>query len=113
MEKEHVQIKNTKPELDLKKYVGTYRDKMYGDVQITLKDNNLYLHFVPASFLDAKLTHWHYNTFEIHFNNNLMAIPTQWGLANFELNEDAKVSGLKLTVPNYDFLFDELNFKRK
>ncbi len=112
MKEQHEKIKNTKPDLYLKNYTGIYKDKMYGNIQITLKDKTLYLHFIPTPFLDAKLTHWNYNSFEIHFDNNLMAIPTQWGLANFELNEDGKVSGLKLTVPNYDFLFNELSFKK-
>ena len=112
MKERHKRVEGTKPSLPLEKYAGVYHDKMYGDVQVIYKDGKLSLHFVPAPYLDASLTHWHYDVFELHFKNNLMAIPTQWGLANFVLNEDGQIVKLRLTVPNYDFLFQELEFEK-
>lgn len=112
IKEQHIRIENTSPSLDLRDYAGTYTDKMYGDIEIVFENNNLSIHFPQANYLDAKLTHWNYNTFEIHFNNPLMSIPTQWGLANFGLDEDGKVSSLKIIAPNYDFLFEELNFEK-
>ena len=113
MKNEHKKIPNTKPSFELKEYAGTYNDQMYGNVKVVFKDNKLTLHFEPAPYLDAELTHWHYDVFELKFKNPNMAIPTNWGLAQFITDENGKISKLKLIVPNYDFLFDELNFIRQ
>ena len=111
MKDEHHRIEGTKP-LPLDRYVGTYHGQMYGDVVVRKTGEQLFLDFVPAPYLNASLSHWQYNTFQIHFTNPLMAIPTQWGLAHFVQDEDGNISELRLTVPNYDFLFDELKLKK-
>ena len=111
MKNEHHRIQGTRA-LPLDKYVGRYHSNMYGDILVSKDSNGLTLNFLPAPYLNATLTHWHYNTYEIHFKNPLMAIPTQWGLANFIQDQDGNISQLRLVVPNYDLLFGELKLKK-
>ncbi len=111
MKQRHKQIPGTQPP-PLDRYTGTYHSQMYGDIIVEQNRGHLQLNFKPAPYLDADLSHWHYNTFEIHFRNPLMAIPTQWGLAQFIPDPDGNITKLKLIVPNYDFLFNELELKK-
>ncbi len=113
MKNEYKKIPGTKPSFDLSEYAGTYTDKMYGDVNVVNDNGKLSLHFVPAPYLDADLTHWHYDVFEMKFKNPNMAIPTQWGLIQFFKDVNGKIKSFKLIVPNYDFLFDELDFEKQ
>ncbi len=101
------------PSLKLAEYQGTYTDTMYGDVEIKLiNDTAFSVHFVPAPFLDATMTRWNGDTLQLHFKNYMMSIPTQWGLAKFDV-KNGKITGLKFDVPNYDFHFDEFYFRKK
>ena len=55
-------IKNTQPSHPLSNYVGIYSDEFYGKVEITLKENQLYLSLSKTT--QAILNHWHFDTFE-------------------------------------------------
>lgn len=57
------------------------------------------------------LTHWHFDTFEVQWRKRL-----PWfgkGKVQFHLDEQGKVTEMKVTVPNDDFWFTELEFKKK
>jgi CubicO group peptidase (beta-lactamase class C family) len=55
-------VMNTKPSLSLDKYAGVYADSLYGDVTFTVAGDALNMKYGP--FIDARLAHWHYDTFE-------------------------------------------------
>ena len=55
-------VMNTKPSLSLDKYAGVYADSLYGDVTFTVVGDALNMKYGP--FIDARLAHWHYDTFE-------------------------------------------------
>ena len=99
----------TKPSLDLEAYTGTYGGDLYGNVRVELEGEGLLLHFDPAPGLDAQLTHWHYDTFRLKFKE-LQSLPE--GNVNFILSPEGKVEELRIDVPNPDFDFTELEFKR-
>jgi len=54
-------VNGTKPSFDLSEYAGKYSDPLYGQVEITVSENSLLVNM--NSFAQAKLDHWHYDTF--------------------------------------------------
>jgi CubicO group peptidase (beta-lactamase class C family) len=55
------QINGTSPSLPLAEYVGTYRDPLRGDVDVTMANGALRLRY--GTGFAGSLTHWHFNTF--------------------------------------------------
>ena len=55
------QISGTSPSLPLAEYVGTYRDPLHGDVDVTMANGALRLRY-GTGFVGS-LTHWHFDTF--------------------------------------------------
>ncbi len=108
--REEARVKNTKPSLPLENYTGTYGGKLYGDAEVLLKDGRLVVQFVPAEKFRGKLSHWHYDTFEIVFDA-FPSLPP--GTCTFILDAAGKVSQMKIDVPNPDFDFTELKFYKK
>jgi hypothetical protein len=104
-------LQGTRPSLPLEKYAGTYVSTLYGDASVTVDNGGLVLRLLPNPDMVADLSHWHVDTFELTWRR---AFP--WfgsGRAQFVLDHDAGVTELKLDVPNDDFWFYELEFKRK
>jgi CubicO group peptidase (beta-lactamase class C family) len=54
-------IEGTSPSLPLAEYVGTYRDPLRGEVDVTMANGALRLRY-GTGFVGS-LTHWHFNTF--------------------------------------------------
>jgi len=106
-EKEHV--KNTKPALALKDYCGTYGGDLYGNAEVKLENGHLVLDFLPSDVLIGDLSHWQYETFKIKLRNS-PTLPE--GTVNFIIGTDGKVEELQVNIPNPDFFFEELEFKR-
>jgi hypothetical protein len=108
---EQARLPGTKPTLALDRYAGRYVSTMYGDAEVTLDNGSLVLRLLPNPDMVADLSHWHVDTFALKWRR---AFP--WfgsGRAQFVLDADAKVTELKLDVPNEDFWFYELELKRK
>jgi len=108
-EKEEKRILGTRPSADLSKYTGTYKSELYGDATIELKNGILVLQFVPTPLFHSKLTHWQYDTFTIQFPD-VPSLPE--GTVNFVLNADGEVEQMRVDVPNPDFDFTELEFRK-
>lgn len=101
---------DTKPSLDLEDYDGTYGGKVYGDLQISFKDNQLFMEFGHTQIFKAYLKHYHYDTFEFEFE----AVPSlPKGKVTFSINARGKVESLIVDLPNPDFDFTELDFIKK
>ncbi|MCS5626248.1 MAG: serine hydrolase [Planctomycetes bacterium] len=104
-------IKDTKPSLGLAAYGGTYGGPLYGDASIQLEDGRLVLRLAPAPDLVADLEHLHYDTFLLTWRKKF-----PWfgrGTCRFLVDKSGKVEELKLDVPNDDFWFTELEFRRR
>lgn len=83
-------VKNTTPRLDLEAYVGAYKSAGYGKVEVKKDGQNLVLHFWNTDGLEAKLEHWHYDTFRAIWKN-----PAQREeFMQFHLGMDGKVEAL-------------------
>ena len=88
--KEEARVTGTTPSLPLEKYAGTYKDDMYGEAKVTLKDGKLVASYGPTFAGD--LEHWHYNTFRVKWRDRTLGK----GFINFTLNDEGKVDELKI-----------------
>lgn len=84
---------------------------MYGDATVTVEDGKLVLRLLPNPDLVADLSHWHYDVFKIDWRTDVTWFGN--GKAQFLMNERGDVVEMKLNVPNDDFWFHELEFKKK
>ena len=102
-------IHGTSPTLSLGNYAGEYEDKMYGKANVTFNNEELKMVLLPTEKLfNSKLTHWHYDTFNIKFNDPFLPE----GLVTFELDNKGNVSGFKIELPNPDFHFYNYHFQK-
>ncbi|WP_420577420.1 serine hydrolase [Ekhidna sp.] len=101
----------TKPSVEESALVGTYYDPMYGDITVTNDEGELRIDFQDAPLLSATLEHWHYDTYEIKWDKEHAWF--DFGTVSFELDNNLKVEGIELDVPNGDIFFHELHPKKK
>ncbi len=106
---EKERAKDSKPSLPLEKYCGKYCGELYGCATISMLNNELSLQFEPAPEFKTGLKHWQYNTFSCEFT----AFPSlPKGKVNFIIDQNGEVTEFTIDVPNPDFDFKELEFKR-
>ena len=102
-------VLKTKPSLDLEKYVGTYRDKMYGDAKVELVGKDLVFTMLPTKeMFTAKMEHWHFDTWKVVLKDKFLPP----GYVTFSFDSNHKIEGFKIDLPNPDFHFYNLDFKR-
>jgi CubicO group peptidase (beta-lactamase class C family) len=103
--------KDTRPSLALEKYAGTYTGSMYGDAKVALENGRLVLRLAPSPNFVGDLEHWQYDTFRVKWRETIV-YPFPKGFVTFTLDARGRVDEMKLDVPNPDFDFKELEFKR-
>jgi hypothetical protein len=109
-ERRKLRVPDTQPSKQLATYARKYTDHMYGDITVTIKGEKLRMEFQNAPELGATLEHWHYNTFEIKWDEEHAWF--DFGTVNFDLSNNQNVLGITFDVPNYDIFFEELKMKR-
>jgi len=109
-EKSDNRIKGTNPSYDLGEYTGIFGGELYGDAEVRIEEGKLVIDFIPSETLIGDLSHWHNDTFEIKLRNS-PTLPSGW--VEFIIGSDGKINELKIDIPNPDFHFTELEFKRK
>lgn len=102
----------TQPGAEMSAFVGTYTDSYYGTATMAIvgkgKKARLQLTLDPAKeIFTAKLEHWENNTYVFNFKDEFLPR----GFANFEI-KDGVVSSFTIDLPNPDFHFSNLHFKR-
>jgi CubicO group peptidase (beta-lactamase class C family) len=97
----------------LEDYTGSYSDPMYGDADVTLEKDHLVLNFVPTPIFISDLTYMSYDTFLLKLRNKFSFIPHGIGTVQFVRDKYGKVMEMKVDIPNHDFFFTELEFKKK
>lgn len=98
-----------KPTLPLQKFIGTYQDKMYGDAEIKLENNQLTCTLLPAKkVFKSKMEPWNKNTFKVIFKDPFLP----YGLITFDTHKSNKVVGFRIDIPSGDFHFENLDFKK-
>jgi len=106
--------KNSRPSLNLSAYAQTYSDGWYGDIEISLKGDELYFKSLESPRLRGKVKHFQYDTFVVEWDDrSLMAD----AYLMFKLSESGKIQTLDMKKfdPRTDFSFDfhHLNLKPK
>jgi CubicO group peptidase (beta-lactamase class C family) len=108
--RDEARMKDTKPSLPLEKYCGTYEDKMYGKAEISLKDGQLFMQFVPTPTFRGELKHWHFDTFYIDWEDEFLTR----GWVKFDMDFNGVIKKFSIEVPNSpDFIFTELSFEKR
>jgi hypothetical protein len=112
-EKRHEQerARDTRPSLDPAGYAGAYTGQMYGDAKVAIEEGRLVLRLVPAPNFVGDLEHWQYDTFRVKWREGIV-YPFPKGFVTFVINARGQVEEMKIDVPNPDFDFKELEFKR-
>ena len=103
---------DSKPSLETASMIGSYSDKYYGNASIVLegkgKRAQMVLSLEPAKKLfTSNLKHWQDDTYVIVFNDPFLPR----GFVTFDIAE-GKVNGFKIDLPNPDFHFSNLDFKK-
>jgi len=99
-------------QIDLNDFAGKYNCEMYGDVSVKNENGKLVLNFEPAPVFISDLVYTGYDTFHISLRNDFSFIPSKSGTAQFTRDFQQNVVGLKVDIPNGDFFFTELEFKK-
>jgi hypothetical protein len=81
-------VKGTSPSFGLEQYAGKYQSKMYGEAEIKFEGGKLTAHFGPN--FNGELEHWHYDTFQVKWQDPVMGK----GLMQFSLNTQGKVAAV-------------------
>ena len=105
---EGLRDKLQKNHFELKKYLGIYKDKIYGTVTVTEKNNILHFQMDKTPIFYADLKHWNHHIFTFRFPKHLSSLPE--GKLWFDLNQEGEISKLHIDVPNPDFDFTEFDF---
>ena len=102
-------VPNTEPTLSLEKYVGEYYGEIYGKAEVKQIDEYLHVQFLPTPVFHGKLSHWHYDTFTIEMTE----VPSlKKGKCSFVIDSQGEVEEMRIDIPNPDFDFTELEFKK-
>ncbi|AZQ65073.1 serine hydrolase [Flammeovirga pectinis] len=102
--------KDTKPSKNLNEYEGVYFSELNGNITVRINDGKLIIDFEHQKNLNATLSHWHYDTFEL-----LWDFESPWytlGTVSFEMDNNRNITALKFDVPNNDFHFSEIKAKK-
>ncbi|MCA0931807.1 serine hydrolase [Lutimonas saemankumensis] len=103
-------VMNTQPTLSESSIAGSYYSDMVGGIKIVDKGGQLRLEFEHHPLLSARLSHWHYDTYQIEWDE-----PQAWfnfGTIKFNSNNNLEVTGFDFDVPNDDIFFEELKPRR-
>jgi len=95
---------NIGPSLPLDRYVGTYADPWYGNIEIGQANGALTIDFKSTPRMGGKLEHWQYDSFVTRFDDKTI----EPAYVTFGLNADGKVERItmKAVSPLADFSYD-------
>ena len=85
-------IPSTETSLKLSNYTGRYRDNLYGEALIEQDDKSLRLRFAKSPPFDARLDHWHYDTFVARFDHHSIAD----AFVSFSLGPDRVIEEMRM-----------------
>jgi hypothetical protein len=111
-ERREARIPGTKATLPIEQYAGTYHTPAYGNIVVTLQDGKLHMTFEHTPDLSATLEHWHQDVWEIKWDKPELLAWFSFGTVQFDLDNNARVTGIQFDVPNDDLWFEELNAQK-
>ena len=92
------------PSLTLDRYVGTYTDAWYGDIEVTQKNGKLAINFKSTPNMSGMLEHYQYDSFVTRFSDKAL----EPAAVTFGLDAEGKVERvtMKAVSPVADFSWD-------
>ncbi|MGI9532531.1 serine hydrolase [Lutimonas sp.] len=105
-DRKKARIQNTKPSIEEDTILGAYHSDLVGNISLSKEGETLKLKFEDHPLLSASLTHWHYDTYEIHWDEDQAWF--SFGTIKINTDNNLKVLGFDFDVPNDDFFFYEL-----
>lgn len=99
-------VQGTRPSVPPEAYTGTYKSDIYGHITVTRQGEQLRLTFEHSPDLSATLRHWHYDVWEIVWDNKHAWF--NFGTVKFNMDNNLEVTGMTFDVPNNDIFFEEL-----
>jgi CubicO group peptidase (beta-lactamase class C family) len=92
------------PSLPLARYVGTYTDPWYGNIEVTQDDKGLRINFASTPRMGGRLEHWQYDSFVTRLDDKAI----EAAYVTFGLDADGKVERvtMKAVSPLADFSYD-------
>jgi hypothetical protein len=112
-DRKKLRVEGTTPTLSREKIAGEYIADAYGKISIVDEAGSLKIHFEHTPDLDAVLSHWNYDVYELKWDHPEVLPWFTFGTVKFETDNNGSVLGISFDVPNDDFWFDELNAKKK
>lgn len=97
---------------NLQEFAGAYTCQMYGGATVKVENGKLVLDFVPSPVFTSDLTYWQHDTFNLKLRRIFSFIPEGVGKVQFLRDMDGNVASMKVDIPNHDFWFWELDFKK-
>lgn len=100
-------IPGTSPSLAPSAYAGHYRDAYYGDATVDYDGSELRLRFSKSPAFDARLDHWHFDTFVARFEHHSIAD----AFVTFAIGADGTITGVSMQPysPTADSSYDYEN----
>ncbi|MGB1263726.1 MAG: serine hydrolase [Cognaticolwellia sp.] len=97
--------KNSTPSLPLASYAQTYVDNWYGEISISLENDNLVMQFGNTPALRGALEHYQHNTFIVRWHDRTLEADAY---VNFNLNPDGSINYVTMEAVSWatDFSFD-------
>lgn len=108
-ERKKARAMNTSPSVPQSALTGKYFAPAYGTITVTEVNGKLKIKFDHTPDLTATLSHWHYDVWEMKWDNPEVLAWFNFGTVKFDLDNSNKVRGISFDVPNDDFWFEELN----
>ena len=99
-------VLNTQPTVGRDKMTGDYQSDLCGKITIREQNGELRLEFEQSPLMAARLTHWHYDVWQIHWDHPQAFF--SFGTLKINTDNNLKVIGFDFDVPNDDFFFEEL-----
>lgn len=92
------------PSLPLARYIGTYADPWYGQIEVSQTKGKLAIDFKSTPRMNGALEHWQYDSFVTRFTDKTI----EPAYVTFALDADGKISGvtMKPVSPIADFSYD-------
>ncbi len=107
------QQKSSATKTDPNLFTGTYTDKWFGDVAISIKNGKLWFDSKRSFLLTGEMLAYKGNTFIVKWNDRSMDADAY---VMFSLDNEGKPSGIKMKpispLTDFSFDFQDLDFKR-
>jgi CubicO group peptidase (beta-lactamase class C family) len=107
------QQKNNSAKPDFNLFAGTYADKWFGEIVISIKNGKQWFESKKSPKLTGEMLNYKGNTFIVKWNDRSMDADAY---VMFDLDNDGKASGIKMKpispLTDFSFDFQDLDFKK-